>query len=284
VTARFPGAPAVAAALSLAALVASPCAKAGDRLLADLNALRVQGCGGRSGQPALRPNAALDGAAAALAAGAGMKDAMSRSGYRSTQAAMLEVTGPSDAAMAHALAKRGCRDLADPAYREVGLASREGAAWIVLAAPFDPPGVSDAAEVGSRVLALVNDARASRRRCGWKRFEAAPPLAASAALDRAALAHAKDMASRSALGHAGGDGSAPGERATRAGYRWRLVGENIAAGQPTAERVVAEWLDSPHHCANLMDPGFTDMGIGFAADAKSAKGIYWSQLFGAPAR
>jgi uncharacterized protein YkwD len=273
----------LAALLGLAALLAAPRAAASDALFAEINSIRAQGCGGGTPQPALRRSAALDRAAAALAAGDGMKDAMAGAGYRALQAAMLEVTGTSDAAMARALAKRGCKDIGDAAYRDAGLATRSGAAWIVLAAPLEPPDAADAAAVASRVLALVNEARTVKRRCGLKRFDAAPPLSASAALDRAALAHARDMAARSALSHAGGDGSTPAERATKAGYRWRLVGENIAAGQPTPERVVADWLDSTRHCANLMDPGYTDMGIGFAADPRSAAGVYWSQLFGTPA-
>lgn len=267
---------------SLLALLAAPCAAASETLLAEINAIRTKGCGGKPARPPLRRNEALDRAAAALSSGAHMKDAMAGAGYRALQAAMLEVTGTSDSAMAKTLAKRGCNDIGDPAYRHIGLATREGGYSIVLAAPLDPPDSADAAAVGSRVLALVNEARAGKRRCGLKRFDAAPPLVASALLDQAAAAHAKDMAARSTLSHAGGDGSAPSERATRAGYRWRLVGENIAAGQPTPEQVVAEWIDSPHHCANLMDPDFTEMGIGFAADPNSSAGVYWSQLFGTP--
>ena len=146
----------------------------------------------------------------------------------------------------------------------------------------EPPAASEAGAVGARVLALVNEARSAARRCGWRRFEAAPPLARSAALDRTATDHARDMASRSRMEHTGSDGSTPGERATRAGYRWSRIGENVAAGQPTPELAVASWLDSPRHCANLMEPAFTEMGIGFAADSANAVAIYWAQVFGTP--
>lgn len=261
----------------------SSAAAASDALVGEINAIRTQGCAGRPRQPALRRDAALDRAAAALSSGTPMKSAMASSGYRATRTALLELTGASEAAMAKALAQRGCRDIANPAYRDVGLATRADAAWIVLAAPLAAPAAADSAAIGARVLALVNEARAIPRRCGWRRLAAAPPLATSAALDRAALAHAKDMAARNALSHAGGDGSTPAVRATRAGYRWRLVGENIAAGQPTPEQVVADWLESPRHCANLMDPAYVEMGIGYTNDPASVAGIYWSQLFGAPA-
>jgi uncharacterized protein YkwD len=192
---------------------------------------------------------------------------------------MLEASG-SDAAIAGLLSRRGCRDIADPAYLEFGLASRDGGAWLVLAAPLDPPAAGDAGAIGARVLELVNEARAQPRRCGRKSFEAAPALSLSEPLHRAALAHARDMAARSELTHASHDGASTADRVSRTGYRWRVTGENIAAGQPTPERVVADWLDSPRHCANLMDPEFREMGVAYAFEPGSEKGIYWAQVFG----
>jgi uncharacterized protein YkwD len=43
--------------------------------------------------------------------------------------------------------------------------------------------------------------------------------------------------------------------------------------------VIAEWLDSPRHCANIMSADFTEMGVAVAA---SSDGVYWAQAFGAP--
>lgn len=269
-----------AAPLLLAALFAAPPADASDGLFGGLNALRTAGCGRESPQAALRRDARLDRAAEALAGGSDLKPALAGAGYIAERIAMLEVAGTSDAAMARTLAKRACGEIADPGWRDAGLALRGGSAWIVLALPLEAPAAADATAVGQRVLALVNEARAAKRRCGRRRFEAAPPLARSAALDAAALAHARDMASRSRMGHDGSDGSAAGDRATRAGYRWRLVGENVASGQSTPEQVVADWLASPKHCANLMDPAYTEMGVGHAAGAND---VYWAQLFGTPA-
>lgn len=137
-----------------------------------------------------------------------------------------------------------------------------------------------AQDVGARVLEQVNAARAEPRRCGRKHFAAAPPLARSAVLDRVALAHAADMSARGRMEHAGGDGSMPAERASRAGYPWTRIAENVAAGQATPEDAVASWLASPAHCANLMDAAYTETGIGFAA--AGAGGPYWAQVFGTP--
>lgn len=155
----------------------------------------------------------------------------------------------------------------------------------VMSAESDPRAslsLSQIQAVAQQVLTLVNEARAERRRCGWKRFGAVAPLAMSVVLQAVALAHARDMADRGILSHAGRDGSTPGTRAEGAGYRWRVVGENIASGQATAEQVVADWLKSSHHCANLMDPDYSEMGVAFAVGSRSEARNYWSQMFAAP--
>lgn len=269
-------------ALACLALSAAHTAGASPEFLAQINLVRAQGCAERRGaQPALRTEPRLDRAAQALAAGRSLRRAMADAGYLAVQVASLELTGD-EAAVVRAIRRRGCRDLSDPVYREIGTAVLPGVAWIVLAAPLDPPAESDLRSVAARVLKLVNEARARPRRCGRKRHAAAPPLVTSDALQRAALAHAREMAGRDELSHTGQDGSSPPERVARAGYRWRFAGENIAAGQPTPDLVVAGWLDSPGHCGNIMDPDFTEMGVGFAVEPGSAKVIYWALVFAAP--
>jgi uncharacterized protein YkwD len=136
--------------------------------------------------------------------------------------------------------------------------------------------------VAARVLALTNQARAQPRRCGSESFAAAPPLRANPRLDRAAAAHAQEMARHSFMAHEGRDGSEPAERITRAGYRWRSIGENVAAGQTSADEVVRDWLRSPGHCANLMSLRFSEMGIAYAVNPSSTDGMYWTQTFGRP--
>lgn len=139
---------------------------------------------------------------------------------------------------------------------------------------------SDAA-VRARVVALVNEARSRARRCGSEKFAAAPPLGVSRKLTDAAEQHAHDMARRKYFEHRGSDGSEPRDRVRRSGYQWRLTGENIAFGPESAEEVVAGWLHSPGHCANIMEPKFRDIGIGLAVGKKRGQ-IYWVQEFGAP--
>jgi uncharacterized protein YkwD len=265
--------------LLLAVLCAVEAVVAAPPIADAVNAIRARGCGGRAPSAALRADPRLDRTARELASGSELKDALLAAGYRAAQAAVFQASG-SQGAIERALAERGCKDIAEPVYRDLGAMQGEGKIWIVLAAPLEAPAAADAGVVSRKLLALVNQARSERRRCGWRRFDAVPPLALSDSLQRAAAAHAADMAARGTMGHSGSDGSTPAERATRAGYAWRFVGENVATGQSTPEQVMAEWLGSAHHCANLMSADFTEMGVAFAA---SPAGVFWAQVFGRPA-
>jgi uncharacterized protein YkwD len=142
--------------------------------------------------------------------------------------------------------------------------------------------LENARATSQRVLQLANEARSQPRRCGGKSFAAAPPLKLVGKLNDAAREHAKDMAKHSMLSHSGSDGSSPADRVTREHYAWRMVGENVASGPTSADEVMAGWLASPHHCENLMNPRYTDMGIAYIVDPKSESGVYWAQVFALP--
>lgn len=45
---------------------------------------------------------------------------------------------------------------------------------------------------------------------------------------------------------------------------------------------MASWLASPGHCANLMNPMFTEVGAAYATATNADYGVYWTMLFGAP--
>jgi len=125
------------------------------------------------------------------------------------------------------------------------------------------------------VLKLVNQARSSSRSCGEKHYSATTPLSLEARLARAAQLHSRDMRENGFMGHTGSDGSNIAVRANRQGYEWSRLGENVAWNYPTPASVVAGWLGSPGHCANIMNPQFTELGVGL-------DGPYWTQLFGRP--
>ena len=60
---------------------------------------------------------------------------------------------------------------------------------------------------------------------------------------------------------------------------YRTVGENIAAGQRSANEVVTAWMNSPDHRANIMNPKFRELGMGYLYLQDSKYKHYWAQLF-----
>ena len=63
------------------------------------------------------------------------------------------------------------------------------------------------------------------------------------------------------------------------GMRYNTCGENIAAGSPTPERVVEQWMDSQGHRENILNPAFKYLGVGYCYDENSEYTHYWVQLF-----
>ncbi|WP_277207913.1 CAP domain-containing protein [Isoptericola croceus] len=119
----------------------------------------------------------------------------------------------------------------------------------------------------ARVLELVNAERASAG-CG--------ALRADATLDDLGAAHSQDMAARNYFDHTTPDGLSPWDRADAAGVQG-LGAENIARGQPDAAAVVAAWMDSPGHRANILSCDLTRHGLGVH---RGAGGPWWTQVFG----
>lgn len=137
-----------------------------------------------------------------------------------------------------------------------------------------PPSVqSPASSVEQHVLTLTNEARARGARCGDQTFPPAAPLAFHPQLHAAARSHSQDMSARNYFSHRTPEGLGPSERARAAGYPSNFVAENIAQGQRSSVEVVEDWLESPGHCANLMDPRYTYLGAG-------EHNLYWTQKFG----
>lgn len=269
----------------LASLVAVCAVHAGSPTSIELAGLEA--CSGK--QPAtIESSEVLDGVARELSLGIQLNDAIDRVGYASAGAdsLYLKTARPmSDDAVRRIVVDRYCTAANDASFKEFGTFRNGQEVWIVLASPMDRPAapvVGDPATVASRVLDLVNAARAQSRRCGDRKLPAARPLRLSPALTEAADRHARDMAQHGAFAHLGSDGTKPSERVSQAGYRWRAVGENIAAGQADADAVVASWLTSPGHCANIMGHQFKEMGVAFALAPSRSPPIYWSLELASP--
>ncbi|GAB4424660.1 MAG: hypothetical protein OHK0015_03770 [Chloroflexi bacterium OHK40] len=143
------------------------------------------------------------------------------------------------------------------------------------------PPSDEPSAVAAEILALVNAERAAAG-CG--------PLTLDTRLTAAAQSHSEDMATNNFFDHVGSNGSSPGARATAAGYNWRTVGENIAAGYTSAEAVMAGWMGSAGHRDNILNCAYTHLGVGFVYQPDDAPlaGVnwpyyrYWTQLFAAP--
>jgi uncharacterized protein YkwD len=137
--------------------------------------------------------------------------------------------------------------------------------------------------IRAATLCLINRERVTR---GER------PLRANRRLRRAAQAHTDSMAFGDYFEHVGPAGQTPlarmrdaGYISSRAGYE---VGENIAWGTlslSTPRAIVATWMASPGHRANILDPRYRETGIGVsphppAALAHGQAGAIYTQDFG----
>lgn len=109
----------------------------------------------------------------------------------------------------------------------------------------------------SAVIAALNTERA--------RYDL-EPLTESAVLDAAAHAWAQLIAGQGVLTH--GDF----EKRIADMVPGHAIAENIAEGQQTVAQVVAAWMGSPGHRANILGP-YSQAGHGEAIDARGNR--YW---------
>lgn len=134
----------------------------------------------------------------------------------------------------------------------------------------------DLEAVRAEMLERVN---AARRSAGL------PPLRRSPDLDRAAQEHARDLLARRYYDHHSPEGSTPLSRASAAGYTADLIAENLHQRTAPVEAVLDDWLRSPAHRRNLLDPGASDLGVGLAIGPgygldPSGYRVVWVQSFG----
>lgn len=133
--------------------------------------------------------------------------------------------------------------------------------------PDEPSQSGELEQLEVEVVDLVNAERTAN---------GCPELRVDRRLEVAARGHSEDMAERDYFDHTSPEGDGPGDRAEEANYRW-WSSENIAMGYPTAEAVVAGWMDSSGHRANILNCESVATGVGVA---DSSRGLYWTQMFG----
>lgn len=154
----------------------------------------------------------------------------------------------------------------------------------------DPPEIAEAQSAEARISArspqesvwrMVNYVRTRGWNCGGTFHPPAEQVRWDPRLGEAAQRHSDDMAQNNFFSHTGSDGSSVAHRVREAGYDWRAIGENIAAGYATPLDAMKAWMRSPGHCRNIMNPNFEDLGVGVSENPGSRYGIYWTIDLGA---
>ena len=113
-------------------------------------------------------------------------------------------------------------------------------------------------DAGALAQKLLHQINAERMRYGLQRFKM------SSKLGQVARMHACDNARQNRLSHFGTDGSSPGARIFRAGYRFDIVTENVAIGYRTPAQVLKAWLHSSSHRKNILEPKTDELGLAVA--------------------
>ncbi len=160
---------------------------------------------------------------------------------------------------------------------------------------FTIPAINEATK--QAYLEAINVARGNIQDCGSNGvFDATEPVRWSDALYKASYEHSYDLANSNTFSHTGSNtryditaqelslnqGSTLNQRLDYNGYtNWRTIGENIAAGYSTVQVAIDVWLQSDGHCANLMNPNFTEVGLSVFYKAGSTYKYYWTQNLGA---
>ena len=123
----------------------------------------------------------------------------------------------------------------------------------------------------AQVLNLINNHR---------KQNGLPVLKAHSKLNVAAHNHSLDMAKRGYFSHTNLSGKSPFDRMRAAGYSCGTMGENIAAGQRTAQQVFDGWKKSAGHNKNMLNRNYKSIGIGLVHMPGSKYGYYWTTNFG----
>ena len=117
----------------------------------------------------------------------------------------------------------------------------------------------------AEVIRLVNEIRQEK---GLK------PLTANWELSRVARFKSQDMKDNRYFSHTSPTYGTPFQMIRSFGLSYRTAGENIAHGYATPQAVVNAWMNSSGHRANILNPSYTQIGVGYVPS-----GHYWTQMF-----
>lgn len=153
------------------------------------------------------------------------------------------------------------------------------ATWKAL--PTTKPGGSGTTACGAtlnssfeaQVITLINQQRAKN---------GLSAMSSSGALMTAARNHSVDMACNNFVSHSGSNGSSFMDRITQSGFHFSLAAENVAGGYGTPADVVSAWMGSEGHRANILNPGLSYIGVGYAHKTGTTYTDYWTAVFASP--
>lgn len=119
----------------------------------------------------------------------------------------------------------------------------------------------------NEILALVNKERSKN---GLK------PLTIDWQVSRVAQYKSDDMANNNYFSHTSPSYGTPFQMLKSFNVKYRTAGENIAKGQKTPEAVMTAWMNSEGHRANILNPNYTHLGVGYTEKNGTT---YWTQMF-----
>lgn len=93
-------------------------------------------------------------------------------------------------------------------------------------------------------------------------------------LSRIARYKSQDMKDKGYFSHQSPTYGSPFDMLKSFGISYRYAAENIARGQSTPQSVVNAWMNSSGHRANILNPNYTKIGVGYVKS-----GNYWTQMF-----
>lgn len=117
-----------------------------------------------------------------------------------------------------------------------------------------------------QVVKLVNE---ERTKAGLKE------VTLDTNIETAALVRAKEI--EKSFSHTRPDGRHFSTALREQNVNYKGAGENIAWGQSSPEAVMNAWMNSEGHRANILNPNYTKIGVGYYQNAKGTN--YWTQLF-----
>ncbi len=123
--------------------------------------------------------------------------------------------------------------------------------------------------IEEQVLALTNK---ERTKAGLK------PLTMNWQAARVARTKSEDMRDKNYFSHTSPTYGSPFDMLKSFNISYRTAGENIAKGQQTAQAVVTAWMNSEGHRKNILNPSFTQLGVGYAKGSST----FWTQIFMTP--